>query len=457
MSNAARVFKRCFCVKYLNKIYYERIKESGAIGIDRVRPNGFEKDSKNEIALIARKVQNGSYKFTAYKEKLISKGAYSLPRQISIPTVRDRIVLRALCDSLMSSFPNAKLSLPQVVIQSLKDALSSGQYSEYAKIDLKNFYPSIPHQLIENSIKSKIRKHEFRALIYGAISTPTISEGKKSKGLNKNDIGVPQGLSVSNVLAEIALQKIDEEIWHTTGIWYKRYVDDILILTPQGRSLEIATTIVNKLIKIGLCPHPIGDAESKSKVGLLDEPFNFLGYQISNKGVEIKKDSILRFESSLAKIYTAYRHALSKARSKKDKERAIAYCNWKLNLRITGCIFEGKRMGWVAYFSQISNTDQLRSVNHTVIKLTKRFGLENDIKLKSLIKTLYEWRRGDKATHRYIPNFDSLSVKHQREIVSLWLGDEEVRNMTDAAVTKKFKYKISSSVRELEQDISGIS
>ncbi|HFJ2066647.1 TPA: reverse transcriptase domain-containing protein [Salmonella enterica] len=457
MSNAARIFKRCFTVKNLKKIYFEKIKGSGAIGIDRVRPTGFEKNHASELLLISRKVANSSYNFTAYKEKLISKGANSFPRQISIPTVRDRIALRALCESLSEVFPNAKLSLPQVVIESLKDAIDSEEYTEFAKIDLKNFYPSIPHELIERSIKNKIRKTEFRTLISNAISTPTVSESKGRKGSLKNSIGVPQGLSISNVLAEIALQKVDKEISLIPNIWYKRYVDDILILTHSGQSAAIADSIIDELVYIGLSPHPIGLIDSKSRVGLLSEPFNFLGYEVSNQGILIKKDSILRFESSLAKIFTAYRHALAKAKSKKDKQRAIAYCQWKINLRITGCVFDGKRMGWVAYFSQISNTTQLRSVNHTITKLVKRFGVEDVIKPKSLIKTFYEWHRGDKRSHKYIPNFDDLSVEQQRVIVSLWVGTEEASKLSNTAVVRIFNYKISSSVKELEQDIVGFS
>ncbi|ARA77883.1 reverse transcriptase [Pectobacterium brasiliense] len=457
MSSAAHSFKKCFTSKNLKKIYFEKIKESGAIGIDRVRASGFERNYTSELSLISRKVADGNYKFTAYKEKLISKGAQSFPRQISIPTVRDRIALRALCEALSDVFPNAKLSLPQVVIESLKDVIHSGKYTEFAKIDLKNFYPSIPHSLIERSIKNKIRKAEFRTLIIRAISTPTVSESKGSKGAVKNISGVPQGLSISNVLAEIALQNIDEEISRIPDIWYKRYVDDILILTPSGKSVDVANAIFAELNGIGLCPHPIGQVDSKSRVGLLNEPFNFLGYQVSEQGIAIKRDSILRFESSLAKIFTAYRHALAKAKSKKDKQRAIAYCQWKLNLRITGCVFDGKRMGWVAYFSQISSTVQLRAVSHTIEKLIKRFGVEDEIRPKSLIKTFYEWHRGDKNSHRYIPNFDDLSVEQQRAIVSLWVGTEEAAKLSNIAVVKIFNYKISLSVKELEQDIAGFS
>ncbi|SAG71737.1 reverse transcriptase domain-containing protein [Enterobacter ludwigii] len=457
MSNAARAFKKCFSEKYLRSLYFDKIKETGAIGIDRVRPGSFEKECAKEVDLISRKVFNGSYKFTAYKEKLISKGAHSFPRQISIPTVRDRITLRALCDALVSVYPDAKLSLPQVVIESLNSAVNSGNYYEFAKIDLKNFYPSIPHELIIASIKQKIRKSEFRQLINKAISTPTVNESRGGKGSSACLRGVPQGLSISNILAEIALQKIDAEIECIKDIWYKRYVDDILVLSPIGRASDVANIIVKKLIKIGLSPHPLGEDGSKSVVGMLSDPFNFLGYEISDKGISIKKDSILRFESSLAKIFTAYRHALVRAESKKEKDKALAYCQWKLNLRITGCIFNGKRMGWVAYFSQISTTAQLRAVNHTIANLVKRFELNADIKPKSLVKTYYEWRRGEKSSHKYIPNFDDLSIEQQRGIISLWIGKEKADRLSAASIARTFKYKINSSVKELEQDISGFS
>lgn len=114
--SAALSFKRRFSRKSLQEIYTDKIKLSGAIGLDRVRPANLDKNLTAELDHIIQKVDQGAYRFTAYKEKLILKGASSLPRQISIPTARDRIVLRALCNCLADVFPTAKLTLPQIVI-----------------------------------------------------------------------------------------------------------------------------------------------------------------------------------------------------------------------------------------------------------------------------------------------------------------------------------------------------
>ena len=453
---ASRFFKKTFSENNLRRIYHERIKESGAIGIDRVRPSKLDKALKEELIFIVEKINAGAYKFTAYKEKLISKGAFSNPRQISIPTARDRITLRALCECLTAIYPEARLRLPHTVIDLLKNALESGSYSEYAKIDLQTFYPSIEHSLISSAIRNKVRKTELRTLIMSALTAPTVNEFKGGKGAILNIKGVPQGLAISNILAEISLSKFDNEINGIPNIWFMRYVDDILVLTPPGQAKDVANHIIEKLELMGLHPHPI-EENSKSVVGMLGESFTFLGYHIKDKELLIKNESILRFESSLAKIFTAYRYALTQARGRRDRERAEAYCTWKLNLRITGCVLSGKRLGWVSYFSQISSTAQLRAVNHTITNLIRRFNLEGKVKQKSLVKTFYELRRGTAETFKYIPNFDNLDISQKRELVSLWIGKDKAKSLNDSEIERKFNYKIASAAKELEEDISGIS
>ncbi|RXA34202.1 reverse transcriptase, partial [Escherichia coli] len=91
--NASRVFKKSFSKKNLLKVYNEKIKESGAIGIDRIRPSKLDLTIKNEITFIFEKVNCGNYKCTAYKEKLIYKGHNSIPKQTSISTDGERITL----------------------------------------------------------------------------------------------------------------------------------------------------------------------------------------------------------------------------------------------------------------------------------------------------------------------------------------------------------------------------
>lgn len=454
---AATVFRRVFSIRSLRKTYFDHIRAKGAIGIDRVRPSRLEPILKSELALISNKAKAGTYRFTAYKERLISKGQGKPPRVISIPTARDRVVLRSLCDFLGEIFPSAKLELPHVAIESLKIALTSGKFTDYIKLDLENFYPSIPHDLLFRALKKKIRKPQILALLRAAIETPTVPESKGGKGSTLNATGVPQGLAISNLLAEITLDSIDEKFRGRSDIWYFRYVDDILILTPPGKATEIAKETVDALVALGLKPHQPSLSSSKSRIAPLTTPFTFLGYEITGSDISIRHESVLKFESSLASIFTSYRHRLLRATSPSQKDQAIALCRWKLNLRITGCIFQGKRLGWVFYFSQINTTSRLRAVSHTVDALLRRFRLTAALKPKSLIKTHYESRRKNKASHGYIPNFDTMTITEKREVLSILLGPSKIAKVGDKRVAELFSMRIAMAVRELEADLAGLS
>lgn len=452
MMKAPISFKKRFSKENLTEIYNGRISKSAAIGIDRVKASKFGGILLNEVSLIHSRVHSDHYKFTSYKEKLISKGANSNPRQISIPTVRDRITLRALCECLSDVYPEAKLKLPHVAIDTLKKKLESGAFTEFAKIDLQSFYPSIPHKLVLSSTWGRIRKKELRSLIRKAISTPTVPDTKGSGAGIENKKGVPQGLAVSNLLAEISMLDIDRSFSNLVGIWYCRYVDDILILTSDGKAESTAKEVISKVGKMGLKAYLPGP-NSKTKIGSLSEQFSFLGYLIASNNVQIRRESILRFESSIAKILTAYKHKSASARNPIEQERALAYCKWKINLRITGCTFNEKRLGWVAYFSQITTTAQLRSVNWTISKLIARFGLSHQIKPKSLIKTYYELRGKDLQSGSYIPNFDKLSINQKRDCLAMWFGNS-VNEMSDDKVERLLAIKIAKAVRDLESDIA---
>lgn len=63
--SAARSFKKHFARKSLLRIYTDKIKHSGAIGLDRTRPASLDSRLNDELDHIIQKVQQGKYRFTA--------------------------------------------------------------------------------------------------------------------------------------------------------------------------------------------------------------------------------------------------------------------------------------------------------------------------------------------------------------------------------------------------------
>lgn len=460
---ASNVFKSLFSPKSLIDVFNNHISNSTAVGLDRIRPNHFQRVLTAEVEGISKRVQAGKYKFTNYKQKLISKGATSFPRVISIPSVRDRITLRALCNLLSDVYPDINTEIPQIKINKLKIELASKKYDSFIKIDLSSFYTSIQQDLLVKTLKRKIRKSEILKLITTAIQTPTVAVGKHSATSNSD--GVPQGLAISNILAEIFISDFDKHMNHLPEIHYQRYVDDILILCNKEKLDEIAKLAYFKLETLKLKPHPFG-ADSKSVKGSLNDKFDYLGYTIepdSNLAnvldlkIGVRKSTIRKFEGSIAKIFTAYRYQLTRAETPDQKVRAERICEWRLNLRITGCIYNEKRLGWIFYFSQLNTSSPLRAIDSTVQSLMRRFSLTGKIQIKSMVKAFYETQRRYKASHKYIPNFDSMSVEQKRSILARYLVSTDISHFSDERINSLFKMRIGAVVKELEQDLQNFS
>jgi hypothetical protein len=131
-------------------------------------------------------------------------------------------------------------------------------------------------------------------------------------------------------------------------------------------------------------------------------------------------------------------------------------CLWRLNLRITGCIFEEVRRGWVFYFSQIDveALRQMQGLDKTLKVLAHRFSLKYiNSELKSFSRTFHESKRSN-AKQFYIPNFDTLSLSTQRDILETY-GMNGVNDMTELQIKQAFKRRIRRETSDLEQDIQG--
>ncbi len=462
--SASKIFKCLFKKQVLINVFSEHISGSSAIGLDRIRPIHFQKNLTAEIVGICDRVIDGRYKFTSYKQKLISKGANSLPRVISIPTVRDRITLRALCDFLRKLYPDINTEIPQVKITSLKEVLNSNAHNCFIKIDLSSFYTSIPQGLLIKTLKRKIRKPEILNLLTTAIQTPTVAAGKSSKKPNLD--GVPQGLAISNILAEIYISDFDKKMRAIPSIYYQRYVDDILILCNNNVLEDIAKLAFVELQKLELKPHPLDQSDSKSIKGGLNVSFDYLGYTVEpntktaavlQSKIGVRGTTIKKFEAAIAKIFTTYRYQLTHAETPDQKLRAERICEWRLNLRITGCIFEKRRLGWIFYFSQVNTSTPLRGIDSTVQSLMRRFSLSGKINVKSLVKAFYETKRRNKSSHKYIPNFDQMTVGEKRLILTRFLVSSDLAFYSDERINILFKMRIGAVVKELEKDLQGFS
>ncbi|ACE92248.1 putative RNA-directed DNA polymerase (reverse transcriptase) protein [Rhizobium etli CIAT 652] len=436
---AKEKFDKQFAIENLRSIFDERIAASGTVGKDGIDPGAFQKNIDTELALIRKRVYAQSYRFTHFKQRLISKGAGKPPREIAIAGVRDRVTLRAVTNVLMDVFHDAKLSPAHFIIKDLLDFVRPlGDEYVFLQLDVQDFYPSLDHQLLLKRIRTRTRYKYFTSLVDAAVKTPT-GDGKTA-----NDVGVPQGLSVSNILSSIYMMQIDETA--RARFHYYRYVDDILVICKASDATRHFRWLKGRLSKAHLTCHPLVEG-SKSKIVPLSIGIDYLGYHITPKLVSVRKSSYRRMMTTIMSLITS-------AKYRANHKRLLA----KINLKITGCVLNDKRYGWMFFFSMTQDVKQLKRLDRFVSRLWRKLGLTGQGKPKTFVKAYHEIRFNI-AKSKYIPRFDDYSLEKKMQLISdlQGLDLESIRDWTEEKINKTFWRLVRREVSELEKDLTPVS
>lgn len=432
-----------FRVAHLKGLFQSKIARSQATGKDGIRVASFQGKLEDEASLIEKRFLSRSYRFTTYKERLILRGPSRVPRQISIPTVRDRLALRALCQVLHSFVPETRGAPPHAMVKEAVQAVRSGDQSTkvFLRIDVKDFFPSITHPILNRELRRFDLSGNVRDLCMSAIKTPT---GDKEASANR---GVPQGLSISGALAALYMMKFDES-QRAQGRAYLRYVDDILFICEHKEAENLLQEVARKLKARGLLIHPKGVA-GKTEISPVADGIDFLGYSICIEKVSIRKSSYNRMFKNLLKVITNYRY-------KKNVSRLL----FRLNVKITGCILDEGRRGWMMFFSYTEDVSQLAFLDRFVKDQLDRVGFPTDrfVGVKKFVKSYHEIRH-NLAETAYIPNFDNYNLAQKIEIIAVMTpnSEAEISNWGLEAIESEFDKIISHEVRDLERDVGNIS
>ena len=395
MSTPYKKFKRLFRLKIITQAYENDISKKATRGIDKIGVKTFNKNKIKHLKVIYKKCNNGSLKFSPYVEKLQSKGRNKKPRAISVATIRDRTVLFLLKELLHEIYPDyVHRKLPNNYIREIKNFYkeNGSKHVCYIKTDIKSFYDNIDHEILLRILRKRIKSKIILALLKRSIKTPTvpINYKKNNKDEYKREFGIPQGLSISNILANIYLEGIDEQLG-SLGLKYFRYVDDILHFLGDEKSDEIENTIKDELKKIKLEIN-----ESKTECYLTDRSFDYLGYNLSLPKVSIKDNNVDRFLTSIAAKFSSYTHNSDSQRKKYTwltKEIQMQVFIDDLNEKLTGALSNNRRYGWLFYFLEINDMELLHKLDAIIEQFFKKlqdFGKCAPTKLKKISKAYYK-------------------------------------------------------------------
>lgn len=415
------LFDELFSSESLFKTFNEKFSNSGAKGIDRLNGMQYSLRAQRDLIKTSEKCLNGSFRFSPYLEMLKSKGRGKNPRVISIPTVRDRVVLRQLNIFLCKIFPEyVPKSVASTYIRSLSsDFLSANPDDVYiCSCDIEGFYDNIIKTRLIKKLSSQISSKKALNLIIRSLLTPTShSSAKKSqrKEFFNKDKGVPQGLSISNVLASIYMSDIDNSM-DAFNVKYYRYVDDVLIYGDKESVSKAYLSIRRKLKLRGLNTHP--PSSPKTHLGYLNQPFGFLGYVFNGNDITVRDSTLEGFLQSIAARFSDFTHNKNR-RLKKYPHLSIDDLKEifvdELNEKITGAISGNKRYGWVAYYSNINDLSLLHKIDFIAKEMFSRlsdFDHQPPTELKKISRSYYEIKFNPQGG--YIRNYDKIETLKQK-------------------------------------------
>ena len=122
----------------------------------------------------------------------------------------------------------------------------------FLKTDIKGFYDTIDLNTLYAKLEPVIDVNILQ-LVKSAINTVTLPSDLPKTSLRQQPrlTGIPQGLAISNILAAIYMIDFDKSIKISCSpeTIYKRYVDDILILSLSTINEDYVNQFKRRLIQ----------------------------------------------------------------------------------------------------------------------------------------------------------------------------------------------------------------
>jgi len=320
---------------------FQRLDGKKAVGIDGISKEQYGEDLEGNLGKLVDELKKMAYKPLPVKECLIPKeGQPGKFRPLGISVLEDKIVQGAFRQILEAIYEPLFLECSHgfrpkrgchTAIKSLRKFLYENSIETVIDIDLKNFFGTIDHKILEGILREKITDEKFIRYIIRMFKAGVLSDGD----LVISEEGVPQGSICSPILSNIFAHRVLDE-WIEQIIQSRcvgkvklfRYADDAIIcIEKETDALRIRNTLPKRLAKYKLVLNEektkmVDFSRAKAQKGIPQGTFNFLGFTFywgkSRQGKIIPKlkTSSKTIDNKLEKVKIWIKDIRSKARMK---------------------------------------------------------------------------------------------------------------------------------------------
>lgn len=356
---------------------FHELDKNKAVGIDGVTKMAYGANLYSNIDELITKMKNMAYRPGPVREVLIPKeGKPGATRPLGISNLEDKIVQKMTQKVLESIYEPLFLECSHgfrpgkschTAIQALNDHLYGNSIQTVIDIDLKDFFGTIEHSLLESILKEKIKDPKFMRYINRMFKSGILTKGE----LTMSEEGVPQGSICSPVLANIfahyALDVWIEEMVKPNckgSVALFRYADDgVICCEYEADALRIRQSLGKRLEKFKLQLN-----EEKTKL----VPFN---KRAAAQGVKQGTFDFLGFTFYWGQSQTGGVIPKLKTRAKTMRTKLKKVNEWAKQVRHEKPmkeiwqIFKAKLRGHVQYYGVSHNIEKINTFLHRATKI----------------------------------------------------------------------------------------
>lgn len=274
-----------------------------AAGVDGQSCEDFEEHLLVETRQLSEELKAGTYRPSAVRRVHIPKpGKTDETRPLGIPTVRDRVVQRAMLNVIEPILDNqfhprsfgfrhatGAHDALRVVEQKLQDG-----YVYVVDADLKGYFDTIPKDRLLALVKEHLSDSRMLKLLKLFLDQNILEELREWSPI----AGVPQGAVLSPVLSNLYLNPLDHQM-ADSGFEMVRYADDFVVLCRSQPEAEAALELITQWVKAaGLTLHPTKTTIVDSRV----RSFAFLGYSFRGDKIYPRRESLAKMKTRIAEL-----------------------------------------------------------------------------------------------------------------------------------------------------------
>lgn len=274
-----------------------------AAGVDGQSCEAFEEHLLVETRRLSDEIRTGSYCPHAVRRVHIPKpGRPNETRPLGIPTVRDRVVQRAIVNVIEPildhqfherSFGFRHGRGAHDALRIVEQKLQAGCVY-VVDADLKGYFDTIPKDRLLALVQEHISDSRMLHLIKLFLDQNILEELREWTPV----AGVPQGAVLSPVMSNLYLNPLDHQM-SDSGFEMVRYADDFVVLCRSQSEAESALQMITAWVETaGLTLHPTKTKIVDSRV----ESFAFLGYSFRGDQIYPRRESLAKMKTRIKEL-----------------------------------------------------------------------------------------------------------------------------------------------------------